>query len=210
MEDGGSTDLGDLAGRAKRREPRALAELFDAFFEKLRRYAYYQTGDLDRAEDIAADSIRAAIESLDRFDDRGGSLSAWMYGIARNMVARQLRDRGTRREVSIEQTPHLHSGEQPEESVLRELSYLELYAAVSRLPAEQREVIVLRYVEGYRCEEVGLIMGKRSGAVRGIQHRAIRSLRRALQAPGGEQDRPGDLSSPVVKEEDGLEPGDVT
>lgn len=215
MADRDNIDLTDLAVRAKRREPLALAQLFDVFFEKLRRYAYYQTGDLDGAEDIAADAIRAAIESLDRFDDRGGMLSAWMYGIARNLVARQYRDHSRGREVGMDQAEALRSGDMPEDRVLRDLSYEELYAAISMLPGEQREVIVLRYIEGYGSQDVGRIMGKRSGAVRGIQHRAIRSLRRKLlsrdaASAGGAS---ADNSAPRVaprSDEGGLESRDVT
>jgi RNA polymerase sigma-70 factor (ECF subfamily) len=187
--------LSSLAARAKRREASAFEELFEQFFEKLRRYAYYQLGDLDRAEDLAADVIRAAIESIDRFDDQGGSLGAWIYGIARNLIARQHKERGAGREVGIEESDGLHSAEFTEDLVIKDLSYLELYEAISHLPAEQREVIVLRYIEGYGSKAVAEIMDKRPGAIRAIQHRAIKSLRRRMatqvpvdRAPGAEDD----------------------
>jgi RNA polymerase sigma-70 factor, ECF subfamily len=176
-------DLGDLAVRAGRHEPAAFAELFDLFFERLRRYAFYQTGDIDGAEDIAADVIRAAIESIDRFDDRGGMLGAWLYGIARNLIARQFREQGRKPEVRMEDAPVLSGGEALEDTVLRGLTYVELYDAISRLPDEQREVIILRYIEGYRSKTVAEIVQKKPGAVRAIQHRAILALKRAL-APG--------------------------
>ncbi|MHB8894742.1 MAG: sigma-70 family RNA polymerase sigma factor [Candidatus Geothermincolia bacterium] len=202
MADRETIDLEDLGARAKRREPLALAQLFDVFFEKLRRYAFYQTGDLDRAEDIAADTIRAAIESIDHFDDRGGMLGAWLYGIARNLVARQFREQGLKQEVNIDDLP-LTTDDLTEEAVLRDLSYVELYEAISRLPGEQREVIILRYVEGYRSRAVGLIMGKKSGAVRGLQHRAILGLRKALQASGAAPG-PGQPGAPAGNDSSGL------
>jgi RNA polymerase sigma-70 factor, ECF subfamily len=181
----GKIDLEDLAARAKRREPLALAQLFDFFFEKLRRFAYYQTGDLDSSEDIAAEVIKTAIENIDRFEDRGGMLNAWLYGIARNLVARYHRERGSRPEVTIEETAQIGSGELTEETVIRELDYAELYRAIGKLPAEQREVIILRYIEGYRTKIVAMITGKNPGAARQLQHRAILSLKRELGARGG-------------------------
>lgn len=184
MADRDRIDLEDLGARAKRHEPLAFAQIFDHFFERLRRYAYYQTGDIDRAEDIAADVIKTALEKIDSFDDRGGMLGAWLYGIARNLVARYFAEQGRSREVRFDDAGQLRSGDRTEESVLAGLSHQELYEAVSRLPSEQREVIILRYVEGYRSKEVALIMGKKPGAVRGVQHRAILSLKRTLGEAG--------------------------
>lgn len=177
---GHGVDLRDLAARAKRREADAFALMFDLFFERLRRYAFYRLGDLDRSEDLAADVIRLAIENIERFDDRGGSLDAWLYGIARNLVARQFKEARVKPLVSIEDAPVLSGGERPDERVMRDLSYLELYDAISRLTDEQREVVVLRYIEGLNSKTVAAIVGKNSGAVRGIQHRALQALRKSI------------------------------
>lgn len=184
MADREPVDLGNLAVRAKRHEADAFAELFDTFFEKLRRYAYYQTGDLDRAEDIAAEVIKTAIESIDRFDDKGGMLGAWLYGIARNLLARHFREQGLRPEVRLDEAPAIESGEVPEDLVLSNLTYAELYSAISKLPDDQKDVIILRYIEGYRSKTVARIMDKKPGAVRAIQHRAILTLKKALAAYG--------------------------
>jgi RNA polymerase sigma-70 factor, ECF subfamily len=203
-------DLDDLAARAKRHEPLAFAQMFDFFFEKLRRFAYYQTGDLDRAQDIAAEVIKTAIENIDRFEDRGGMLNAWLYGIARNLVLRYQRERGLRQEVSFDDVPPITSSEQPEEEVIRDAGYSELYRAISRLPAEQREVIVLRYIEGYRTKTVAMIIGKNPGTARQIQHRAILALKREMGFPeapaaAARPGAPGEAVAAAQGDQDGLE-----
>lgn len=177
-------DLVDIASRAGRSEPEAYAELFDLFFEKLRRYAYYKTGDIDLAEDIAAEALTKGLESMGGFEDRGGTIGAWLFGIARNVLARHREASGKAELVDLdEDLPGLEE-ERPENIVLARMSHQNLYEALSRLPEEQREVVLLRFMERYDTRTVARIMEKRPGAVRALQHRAISSLRGMLTTEG--------------------------
>jgi RNA polymerase sigma-70 factor (ECF subfamily) len=68
----------------------------------------------------------------------------------------------------------------PEAQIERKMTISELTSALKLLTEEQREVVLLRFVEGLSAREVGDIMGKQEGAVRGMQFRAIEALRRAM------------------------------
>lgn len=179
-----SQELIDVAEKAKLYEPEALTRLFDLYFEKLRRYMYYKTGSLDRAEDLAAEALTKGIESIGSFKDRGGTIGAWLFGIARNLLAREREAAGKAEMVELQDQYPVEEEEQPERLVLVKLSNEELYQALSRLPDEQREVVLLRFMEGYDARTVGEIMGRKPGAVRALQFRAVQALKQMFE-PGG-------------------------
>lgn len=180
-----SQELIDLAARAKQYEPEALGRLFDLFFEKLRRYMYYKTGNIDRAEELAAETLTKGIENIGGFKDQGGTIGAWLFGIGRNLLAREREAAGKAELVELDEMLPDEREEPPEEYVLVQLTNEELYQALSRLPYEQREVVLLRFMEGYDVKTVGGIMGKRPGAVRALQFRAVQALKEMFE-PGEE------------------------
>ncbi len=169
-------ELKEIAARAKSCDPDAFARLFDIFFERMRRYMYYHTGSLDAADELASELFASALESIGNFEDRGGTIGHWLYGIARNLLAEHYRTEGKALQVVPEAA--LPDRDDLESRVLAGLDYEDAYRAVERLPDEQRDVVILRFMEGYRVREVASIMGKTPGAVRALQHRAVVSLRR--------------------------------
>ena len=182
-----SQELIDVAEKAKLYEPEALTRLFDLYFEKLRRYMYYKTGSLDKAEDLAAEALTKGIENIDNFTDRGGTIGAWLFGIARNMLARERETAGKTEIVELDEQLPVEEEEQTERLILVQLSNEELYRALSRLPDEQREVVLLRFMEGYDAKTVGDLMDRKPGAVRALQFRAIQALKEMFEPGGVEQ-----------------------
>jgi len=168
----------DIASRARAYDPEALAALFDAFFEKIRRFAYFHTGDAHLADDLASEVFSQALESIGKFTDRGGTIGPWLFGIARNVVAAHFRSTGARPTVPLDETARAPDSDCPEERALLKLSHEELYQALLALPDEQRTIVVLRFIEGYDVKTVARVLDKRPGAVRTQQHRAIMSLRK--------------------------------
>ena len=100
------------------------------------------------------------------------------------MLAREREAAGKAEMVELEDQLPVEEEEQPERLVLVKLSNEELYQALSRLPDEQREVVLLRFMEGYDPRTVARIMGKKPGAVRALQFRAIQALKDMFE-PGG-------------------------
>lgn len=72
--------------------------------------------------------------------------------------------------------------EGPERVVLDAMTNRTLLTAVRRLGSEQQECVVLRFLHGLSVAETALIMGKKSGAIKALQYRAVRSLARMLPA----------------------------
>ena len=172
-----------LVMRASARDQEAFSELYTLYFDRIYRYVRLKIGSPTEAEDITSAVFFNAWRTINHFaPQRESSFAAWLFRLAHNAVVD--RYRRARDIISLDSTdkrPILHAIQPgPEAQVERQVDIDELYAALQSLTAEQREVVLLRFVEGLSAREVGDIVGKLEGAVRGMQFRAIESLRRAL------------------------------
>ena len=170
-----------LARRARDGDPQAFAALYDRYFEVVYRYVSYRVREVEEAEDVTSEVFFRALRAMPRYEPRQPFL-AWLYRIARNAVidrARTLRPR-----VSFEDAlAHPDSGDHvvdPDVRILAADRRARLRVALATLTAEQQEVVILRFVEGLSAEEVGEIMGKRAGTVRGLQFRALQALKKHI------------------------------
>jgi RNA polymerase sigma-70 factor (ECF subfamily) len=145
-----------------------------------------RTGAKHEAEDLVADVFIRAMEALDRYEDRGLPFVAYLFRIARNAAID--RSRRSRPDMSMDElVNHPESGQNVEAEAQRSLERDALVGALSKLKPDYREVLLLRFVEGYGAADVGRMTGRSEGAVRTLQHRALDRLRREL-------DRTGDIA----------------
>ncbi len=101
--------------------------------------------------------------------------------IARNIILDHLKSARTRLEVPTAGPVEGHRQEpSPEAAVLDLLTSERLMAAVRQLGDEQRECVVLRFVQGFSVSETAAVLGKNEGAVKALQHRAVRKLAEIL------------------------------
>jgi RNA polymerase sigma-70 factor (ECF subfamily) len=169
-----------LAVRASKGESAAFGLLYDKHVAAIYRYVYYRVRDDAEAEDLTSDVFMRALKAMPRYEPRQAFL-AWLYRIARNAVIDRAR-RGNR-QVSYEDALEHPTPDQivvPDEQVLAHSDNETLRGALAKLTPLQQEVIVLRFLEGYSTEEIAKIVGKREGTVRGIQFRAIGTLRQLI------------------------------
>lgn len=163
--------------RLKRRESEAWAEVFERDHGVVFRAVLAQVGDRQVAEDIAAQVFLEAMEGIARYADRGRPFTAWLLAIARHRTLDWHRKR--RREGGGPVPDAKAPGPEAELTVALE--------ALALLTPEQREVVHLRFVEGYQFDEVGKLLGRSTGSVKALQHRALARLRVILcDPPGGE------------------------
>jgi RNA polymerase sigma-70 factor (ECF subfamily) len=154
--------------------PWALTALYRELHPPLLRYLRVQ--EPNHYEDIASEVWIAAASGLHRFDGGEHDLRRWLFTIAR----RRLIDfrRASRRDR--ESTASLFQQRLPvgdsEQEALEELATEAALETVASLPEDQCEVVLLRVVAGLDVGEVASILGKSKGAVRALQHRALRKL----------------------------------
>ncbi len=175
------TNEADLAQRASQRDPDAFAELYNAYVEKIYKYVYYKVGDATEAEDLCGQVFLKAWEAIGRYTWYGYPFSSWLYRLAHNLVVDHYR---TRREI-LPLNDTLVTREEPidpEVALARSLGSGELRQAILKLTREQRQVICLKFIEGYSNSEIATMMDKKEGAIRALQYRALRSLQAILEA----------------------------
>jgi RNA polymerase sigma-70 factor, ECF subfamily len=161
----------------------AIRHVYRLYADAIYRYALYQSGNPTLAEDVAGEVFVRMMESIGTYSYRGAPLSAWLYRIARNLVIdQQRRGRRLRPLEQVEQTRFV--SDNPVDLAEQRLGWEELRSALGELTDEQRQVIILKFVEDLQNHEVAEIVGKNEGSVKSLQHRALRNLRRALEKRG--------------------------
>ena len=157
----------------------AFGELYSIYLDRIYRYVFYQVKDKITAEDITEEVFVKAWKAIHSCKGKGQTFSAWLYRIARNHVIDNLRR--IRKHPSIEVETVDRAGNL-ELEVEGELERQELLRVIACLPPNQRQVIILKFIEGLDNSEIGQVMGKSQGAIRVLQMRALATLRRRLSS----------------------------
>jgi RNA polymerase sigma-70 factor (ECF subfamily) len=147
---------------------------------RIYRHIYYLVGDAREAEDLTAQTFLKAWEAIDRYKERGAPIVAWLLRIAHNLTVSYLRSKRDHSELDEGYVDQKRSGN-PEEVLEQTADEKSVRDAVLRLRDEQRQVIMLRFVEELDYKDVAAMIGKSVPAVRVIQHRALGNLRRLMQ-----------------------------
>lgn len=173
----GKAEVPALVERAANGSFGAFGELYSIFLDQIYRYVFYQVKDRMTAEDLTEEIFLKAWEAIGRCQQRGAPFSAWLYRVAHNHVIDYFRTR--RQHVALEDvTPA--ADDNPEQEAEEKIMQQELAEAISYLPPQQRQVIILKFIEGLDNEEISQIMRKRLGAIRMLQMRALTTLRQRL------------------------------
>jgi RNA polymerase sigma-70 factor (ECF subfamily) len=169
----------EIVRRAQSFDNDAIHQLYEKYFPKIYNYAFMQMGDVQAAEDLASDVMLKMIESIQKYTFRGLPFGAWVFRIARNRLIDLHRRRKRRGEVDLSETLSTALAN-PQVLAERALERGQLQIALKHLTDEQRQVIVLKFIEGFDNRSVGKIMGRSEGAIKSLQHRALGALRRVL------------------------------
>ncbi len=154
-----------------------LAEIFDTYYEPLYRYAYVHLRDHDAAEDIAAAVFHKLLDSVQK-GHMPVTPRAWLYQVARNLIIDHVRRQRHRDHAPLTNT--LAVTENVESTVEALLRAECAHEAILRLNERQRDVIILRFLQGLDVSEVAAILNVSVGAVKTLQHRALENLRQLL------------------------------
>jgi len=171
-----------IAGAAKG-DREAFGALYERYVFKVFRHVYYLTSNLHTAEDLTAQTFLKALEAIHRYEMRGVPFLAWLLRIAYNLTVnhRKVRANGNGTAplpdaVEVQGTPY-----SPEASCEAKADGERVWQEVRTLRGDQRQVIVMRFVDGLSYSDVAKVLDKSVGAVRVIQYRALCALRRRLE-----------------------------
>jgi RNA polymerase sigma-70 factor (ECF subfamily) len=170
-------DVWGLVREAQAGDPEAFGRLYDHYVTMIFRYVYHRVGDRAMAEDVTSETFVRALRRIDSLSFQGRDVGAWLVTIARNIIRDHVKSSRYRLEVT---TADMRDADRatdgPEDAVVQHLTNEQLLICVQQLNPEQQECIVLRFLNGLSVAETAAIMGKKDGAIKALQHRAVRRL----------------------------------
>ena len=171
-------DLGDV--RAAQADRAAFGALYRRYLDRVYGYAFYLLGDHHDAEDATERTFLAALGAIGRFRDEGATFRSWLFRIAHNQIANTLRSRARRRASPLDGVAEPVADADPAREAGAADDARRVRGALAELSEDRRQVIVLRFVDGLSAREIGAVLGRSEGAVRVLQHRALRDLAEIL------------------------------
>lgn len=173
-----------LVDRAKAGDAEAQGALFDQYWPKIVRYAYAHCGNVQDAEDVAAEVFLRMVEAITRFQWRENvPFTAWLFRIARNQVANHYRQRPDALPLPESDTRDPADPHDPQEMVEHQFAMDEVYQAAQALPLLQQEVIRLRFAADLSLADTAKILEKKENNVKQLQHKAIGRMKQILTGP---------------------------
>jgi RNA polymerase sigma-70 factor (ECF subfamily) len=166
-----------LVSRAIGGDVQAFGKLYTSHVTRIYRYAFYNVRHKQHAEDITQEVFLKAWKAIKSCKGKEKTFSSWLYRIAHNLIIDKIRKR--QRELSgvteiatdiIDTSSNLEAGLEKKD-LLKEMDYL---------PSNQRQVIILKFIQGMDNREIAEIMGKSTGAIRIMQMRALTALKDRL------------------------------
>ena len=165
---------------ANRGDQAAITQIYENYFPSIYRFVRLQVDDLALAEDIASEVFIKLMDSIGGRHGPRHSLRGWLFRVARNQVYKHFGKVRRFPTEALDEWVAVSADHDLEIQFMRTVATDCILQAVRRLVPEQREVLLLRFVETLSLQETAQIMNKTTSAVKSLQFRAIESLRRLL------------------------------
>jgi RNA polymerase sigma-70 factor (ECF subfamily) len=159
----------------------AFGRLYDRYVDVVFRYVLFRVGDRSLAEDLTSETFLRALRRISSVSYQGRDVGAWFVTIARNLVLDHVKSSRYRLEVATAEIVEPRSIDRgPEHEVLADATSAELLRCVAQLGADQQECVMLRFLQGLSVAETAELMDRNEGAIKALQHRAVRRLAQLL------------------------------
>ncbi|WP_182525587.1 sigma-70 family RNA polymerase sigma factor [Nocardioides dongkuii] len=170
-----------LVELARGGDTEAFGLLYDHYQGSVYRFLFYRTRSSALAEDLTSETFFRALRSMTGFRWQGKDFGAWLMTIARNLATDHFKAGRTRLETATEDMgQHDDATEGPEAAVLAGLTNEILLKALTELPIEQRDCLVMRFLQGMSIAETAAVLGRSDGAIKQLQLRGVRNLAKLM------------------------------
>ena len=171
-------ELKKILKQAQSGDSEAFGLIYEHFSDKIYRFIYFRVGSKETAEDVLSDSFVKAWQKINQINSPE-ALSGWLYQIARNNIIDYYRIR--KETISLDEVSDtLQDLASPIDSLNANFQQKRILNVLGQLTPDEQEVIKYRFFEDLSNEEIGYVMGKTTGSIRVIQHRAITKLKELL------------------------------
>ena len=172
-----------LIQRAISRDPDAFGRLYDMYVDRVYRHLYYRVGNVADAEDLTQQVFLKAWQAINRYKKTASPFLAWLMTISHNLVVDFYRTKKDKAYLDVEVVVD-DSTPSPERVTEDRFKQQQLRKAILQLRGDEQQVVLLRFIEGFRHAEIASSLGKSEGAIRVKMHRALARLRQILEKEG--------------------------
>ncbi|MDD1749023.1 MAG: sigma-70 family RNA polymerase sigma factor [Methanothrix sp.] len=180
----------DLLAGAQSFDLHSLAEIYDTYSPGLYGYAMRLLGDDCLAEDCVSETFSRFLKALRAGKGPQDHLQAYLYRISHNWITDRYRREPPPPFKLVEDVP---AGDnlRPEAQVELRMEQDKVRSALRQLTPDQRQVVMLRFVEDWETQAVSAALEKPIGAIKALQHRALETLRMILLAENNNRPKDG-------------------
>ncbi|MCP6720064.1 MAG: sigma-70 family RNA polymerase sigma factor [Patescibacteria group bacterium] len=170
----------ELVKKAQKGEPEAFGVLYDKHLTPIYRFIFLKVGNKADAEDLCHQVFLSAWKNIGRYRFQGFPFSSWLYKIASNTVIDHWRTKKNNTSIELVAESLLSESPKLDHLLDQKLEVQLIKTSLIKLESEQQNVIIMRFVDELTNKEIAQILGKSEGAIRVIQHRAIKRLRKHI------------------------------
>jgi RNA polymerase sigma-70 factor (ECF subfamily) len=170
-------DNGPLEDKEMVESSESFKDVYESHSKSIYKFLFWRTKDIQLSEDLTSSTFEKAWASRDNF--HGGSVKAWLYRIARNVLIDHWRKK---KELLVEDTDSLPADDQPTVGELldKKLQIQVLRKALNRLPDDMRLIVTKRFIEGQSGRQIAKSLNLSQSNVRVMQYRALKKLKEYL------------------------------
>ncbi len=167
--------------RAKRGEASAFGLLYDRYQPQIYRFIFLKVSRREEAEDLTHQVFLQALQHIGEYEDVGFPFTSWLYRIARNEVIDHYRTK--RQAISLDDVDpeYFATLDRAMEDAERRMDVRRVTDALKQLKPEYQDVIIMRFIEDLSPKEIAVALQKSEGAVKLLQHRAVKQLQQLLK-----------------------------
>ncbi len=174
----GDPEIVEQVRLAQQGSAHAFALLYDHYVDQIFGYVLHRVGHRQTAEDLVADVFLRVLRRIASFRWQGVDFGAWLMSIARNRVHDHFKSARFRLTVPVgevfDEPGPVHDG--PEHHAVSADTARHVRHALGRMKGDHAEVLYLRFIQHLNVAETAVVMDRTSGAVKALQHRALRAL----------------------------------
>jgi len=169
----------DMIARAQSGSPADAGGLYLRYYLSIYRYLYYRTGDVQTAEDLTSEVFLKMVRALPSYRSGTVPFQAWLFQIARNMAIDHYR---RNQHYTLVELDDNMNGEDPDLDHLIDLNLTsaDLVEGLKQIEETQRDVLLLRFIEGMAIKETAAVLHKSIDAVKALQYRGLLALKKLL------------------------------
>ncbi len=165
-----------------------LADVYDHYYQPIYRFIFRQIGEMETSRELSGEVFHRLIKAVQSGVNPEQHIAPWLYRTAHNLVIDHYRKQKNRQHFPLSDVVVESQLDTERDAELRVTAEI-VRRALQDLTPEQKQVILLKFLEGLTNQEVADLMNKSVGAIKSLQHRALTALRKRLSDMGMEEIR---------------------